>query len=156
VPLAHYELAVRSQVGRTKVNRAALSRAFHDLALPPELISRLGPALVSRSSMFLYGPSGTGKSSLAERLLRVFDDVVAIPWAVEVDGNINSVFDPSVHRLAEVTSPDQDPRWQLCSRLSILVGGELVPTMLELQRNPETGSYLAPLHMKANNGRLRH
>jgi len=152
VPLAHYELAVRSQVGRTKVNRAALSRAFHDLALPPELISRLGPALVSRSSMFLYGPSGTGKSSLAERLLRVFDDIVAIPWAIEVDGNIISVFDPSVHRLAEVTSPDQDPRWQLCSRPSILVGGELVPTMLELQRNPETGSYLAPLHMKANNG----
>lgn len=152
VPLAHYELAVRSQIGRTRVNRQVLSRAFHDLSLAPDLIGRLGPAIVSRSSMFLYGPSGTGKSSLAERLLRVFDDVIAIPWAVEVEGNIISVFDYSVHREAGEAPSDHDPRWQLCLRPSIIVGGELVSSMLELQRNPETGAYLAPLHMKANNG----
>jgi len=152
VPLAHYELAVRSQISHTRVNRQILSRAFHDLSLTPDLIGRLGPALASRTSAFLHGPSGTGKSSLAERLLRVFDDVIAIPWAVEVEGNIISVFDCSVHRQAEVTPFDQDPRWQLCARPSIMVGGELISSMLELQRNPETGAYLAPLHMKANNG----
>src|SRR5580658_1204510 len=91
VPLAEYESVVRSQTRRTRVNRETLSRAFHDLSLTPEMIDKLGPALVSRSSMFLYGPSGTGKSSLAERLLRVYDDVVAVPWAVEVEGNIFSV-----------------------------------------------------------------
>jgi hypothetical protein len=152
VPLAQYEAAVRAQTGRTRVNRETLSRAFHDLSVPPDLIARLGPALVSRSSMFLYGPSGTGKSSLAERLLRVFDDIIAVPWAVEVEGNIISVYDSSVHRAADATPPDHDPRWQLCSRPSIVVGGELVPAMLEMQRNPETGAYVAPLHMKANNG----
>jgi predicted ATPase with chaperone activity len=152
VPLPHYELAVRSQIGSTRVNRQILSRAFHDLSLTPDLIGRLGPALVSRSSMFLYGPSGTGKSSLAERLLRVFDDVVAVPWAIEVEGNIITVFDASVHRPAAETPYGHDPRWQMCSRPSIVVGGELVPAMLELQRNPETGAYVAPLHMKANNG----
>jgi len=152
VPLAQYELAVRAQTGRARVNRETLSRAFHDLSLTPELIGRLGPALVSRSSMFLYGPSGTGKSSLAERLLRVFDDVIAIPWAVEVEGNIITVFDSSVHCVVDRTPRDHDPRWQLCSRPSVVVGGELVPSMLELQRNPETGAYVAPLHMKANNG----
>jgi predicted ATPase with chaperone activity len=152
VPLGHYELAVRSQVGRTRVNQEVISRAFKDLALAPDLVGQLGPALVSRDSMFLYGPSGTGKSSLAERLLRVFDDVIAIPWAVETEGNIISVFDASFHRVVGLSPPDQDPRWQLCARPSIVVGGELVPSMLELQRNPETGAYVAPLHMKANNG----
>ncbi len=152
VPLAQYEAAVRSQTGSARVNRETVARAFHDLSVPPDLIARLGPALVSRSSMFLYRPSGTGKSSLAERLLRVFDDVIAVPWAVEVEGNIISVYDSSVHRAAEVTPRDRDPRWQFCSRPSIVVGGELVPAMLEMQRNPETGAYVAPLHMKANNG----
>jgi hypothetical protein len=152
VPLAHYELAVRAQIASTRVDREVLVRAFHDLSLAPEMIGRLGPALVSRNSMFLYGPSGTGKSALAERLLRVFDDVIAIPWAVEVEGNIISVFDASVHRPVAELPPDHDPRWQLCSRPSIIVGGELVPAMLELQRNAETGAYVAPLHMKANNG----
>jgi hypothetical protein len=70
-----------------------------------------------------------------------------------VEGNIISVFDYSVHREAGGEAPhDHDPRWQLCLRPSIIVGGELVSSMLELQRNPETGAYLAPLHMKANNG----
>ena len=153
VPLAQYESAVRSQIGRSRVNREILSRAFHDLSVSPDLIAKLGPALVSRSSMFLYGPSGTGKSSLAERLLRVFDDAIAVPWAVEVEGNIITVFDSSVHRAVDAPpSRDHDPRWQFCSRPSIVVGGELVPSMLELQRNPDTGAYVAPLHMKANNG----
>jgi hypothetical protein len=158
VPLAQYESAVRSQIGRTRVNREILARAFHDLSISPDLIGKLGPALVSRSSMFLYGPSGTGKSSLAERLLRVFDDTIAVPWAVEVEGNIITVFDSSVHRAVDVPSrddapsQDHDPRWQFCARPSIVVGGELVPSMLELQRNPDTGAYVAPLHMKANNG----
>jgi hypothetical protein len=152
VPLAQYELAVRSQTGRARVNREIVSRAFHDLSVHPDMIGKLGPALVSRNSMFLYGPSGTGKSSLAERLLRVFDDAVAIPWAVEVEGNIIMVFDSSVHRVLGEPSRDSDPRWQFCARPSIVVGGELVPSMLELQRNPETGAYVAPLHMKANNG----
>ena len=152
VPLAQYESAVRSQTGRARVNRETLSRAFHDLSLTPDLIGRLGPALVSRSSMFLYGPSGTGKSSLAERLLRVFDDAVAIPWAVEVEGNIISVFDSSVHRAVDAAPRDYDPRWQFCARPSIVVGGELVPSMLELQRNPE----LAPCGALAHEGEQRN
>jgi hypothetical protein len=152
VPLSHYELAVRSQIGRARVNRETVCRAFRDLELSPALINRLGPALVSQSSMLLYGPSGTGKSSLAERLLRVFDDVVAVPWAVEVEGNIIMVFDKAVHRPCGPLPTGHDPRWVLCSRPSIIVGGELVQEMLELQRDAETGMYVAPLHMKANNG----
>jgi hypothetical protein len=133
VPLGSYQAAVRAQVFRTKVNRTQLREAYGDLTLEPGLLNRLGPALASCKSMFLYGPSGTGKSSLAERLLRVFHEPIGIPHAVEVDGSIVTVFDPAVHTL-------------------IPVGGELVGSMLEAHREGDAGSYTAPLHMKANNG----
>jgi len=71
---------------------------------------------------------------------------------VEVEGNIISVFDRAVHRVTEEIPSDYDPRWLLCARPSITVGGELVPSMLELQRDVENGNFAAPLHMKANNG----
>jgi len=152
VPLAAYEAAVRSQVARTRVNRERLSEAYGDLTLDPELLNRLGPALVSQRSMFLFGPSGTGKSSLAERLLRIFNEAIAIPYSIEVDGIIITFFDAAVHQPAPQQPVGHDPRWVFCARPCIIVGGELVSAMLELQRDAETGTYVAPLHMKANNG----
>jgi len=152
VSLAQYEAAVRSQVARTRLNRARLARMYEDLTLDPGMLEQLGPALVAQNSMFLYGPSGTGKTSLAGRLLRVYEDRIAVPWAVEIEGEIVSVFDPSVHQRSAMQRGDDDPRWVFCSRPCIVVGGELVAGMLELQREPETGNYIAPLHMKANNG----
>jgi predicted ATPase with chaperone activity len=151
VSLADYQQTVRKQVIRTKVNRARLQEAYGDLTLDADLLKRLGPALASCKSMFLYGPSGTGKSSLAERLLRVFSEPVAIPYAVEVDGSIITVFDPAVHTPVPNPPADRDPRWVYCSRPCIIVGGELVAGMLEAHPG-EAGSYTAPLHMKANNG----
>src|SRR5207248_4713406 len=88
VPLSSYEAVIRAQVTRTKVTRARLNEAYKDLTLDAGLLSRLGPALVSQKSMFLFGPSGTGKSALAERLLRIFNEAVAVPYAVEVEGTI--------------------------------------------------------------------
>ena len=152
VPLAAYETAVRSQVAKTKVTHARLREAYGDLTLDAGLLNRLGPALVSQKSMFLFGPSGTGKSSLAERLLRIFREPVAVPYAIEVDGAIIVVYDPGVHRLVDNPPPDRDMRWAWCARPCIITGGELVSSMLELQRDGETGAYVAPLHMKANNG----
>jgi hypothetical protein len=152
VPLAAYETAVRAQVAKTKVNQTRLREAYADLTLDAGLLSRLGPALVSQKSMFLFGPSGTGKSSLAERLLRIFHEPVAVPWAIEVAGTIIVLYDAGVHRLVDDAPPDFDMRWAWCARPCIIAGGELVSSMLELQRDGETGAYVAPLHMKANNG----
>ncbi len=152
VPLAAYEAAVRAQVSKKKVTRQSLSKAYSDLTLDPDLIRQLGPALYSQRSMFLFGPSGTGKSALAERLLLIYDDRILVPYAVEVDGSIIAVYDPAVHRGADADALEHDPRWVSCQRPCIIVGGELVPEMLELQRDSEAGSYVAPLHMKANNG----
>jgi hypothetical protein len=152
VPLAQYEGTVRAQVARTRLNRDRLAKAYQDLSVPADLLLRLGPALVAQKSMLLYGPSGTGKSSLAERILRIYDDRIAVPFSVEVDGNIIAVFDPAVHQPVGEQRADDDPRWVFCKRPSIIVGGELDYSMLELQREADSGRFIAPLHMKANNG----
>ncbi len=49
-------------------------------------------------------------------------------------------------------NPDVDPRWILCRRPCIVVGGELIPSMLELRLDDSSGLYAAPMQLKANNG----
>jgi SpoVK/Ycf46/Vps4 family AAA+-type ATPase len=118
------------------------------------MLDQLGPAIISQTSIFVYGPTGNGKTSLAERMLRVYQDAIMIPYAVEVDSQIISVYDPVVHHPVENYDEDVDPRWIMCKRPCILVGGELIPSMLELRLDESSGIYAAPLQMKANNGIL--
>lgn len=152
VALEDYHAATRAQTARVRVDRRALRSALSDLVVTDKLLDQLGPALIAQSSMFLYGPSGNGKTSIAERMLRVYQDAVLIPYAIEVDGQIISLYDPVVHHKLELDDPDIDPRWVLCRRPCIVVGGELVPSMVELRLDETSGIYAAPLQMKANNG----
>lgn len=152
VSLRDYSAATKRQTARVHIDRRALRAAFSDLVVPDRLLDQLGPALISQNSIFLYGPSGNGKTSIAERMLRVYQDAVFIPYAVEVDNQIISLYDPVVHHRLELDDPDLDPRWVLCRRPCIVVGGELIPSMLELRLDESSGIYAAPLQMKANNG----
>lgn len=154
VSLKEYLTATKQQTARVQIDRRALRMAFSDLIVTDRLLDQLGPALISQTSIFLYGPSGNGKTSIAERMLRVYQDAVLIPYAVEVDNQILSLYDPVVHHKLEMDDPDLDPRWVLCKRPCIVVGGELVPSMLELRLDDSSGIYAAPLQMKANNGLL--
>lgn len=152
VSLRDYSRATKAQSAQVQINRASLKSAFGDLIVPDRLLDQLGPALISQNSIFIYGPTGNGKTSIAERMLRVYEDAVLLPYAVEVDGQIISLFDPVVHSPLENNEPDLDPRWILCRRPCIVVGGELIPSMLELRLDETSGIYAAPLQMKANNG----
>lgn len=152
VSLKDYAAATRRQAARVQIDRRALRAAFSDLVVPDRLLDQLGPALISQNSIFLYGPSGNGKTSIAERMLRVYQDAVFIPYAVEVDNQILSLYDPVVHHKIDLDDPEIDPRWVLCKRPCIVVGGELIPSMLELRLDESSGIYAAPLQMKANNG----
>lgn len=152
ISLDDYHAATRAQTARVNVDRKALRAALSDLVVTDRLLDQLGPALISQSSIFVYGPSGNGKTSVAERMLRVYQDAVLIPYAVEVDNQIISLYDPVVHHKLELDDPDIDPRWVLCRRPCIVVGGELVPSMVELRLDDTSGIYAAPLQMKANNG----
>jgi hypothetical protein len=155
VSLDDYNRATRKQAARVGLDRNRMREAFRDLIVPDRLLDELGPALISQSSIFLYGPSGNGKTSIAERMLRVYDDVVRLPYAIEVDRQVVSLYDPVVHqRLEQFEDDDTDPRWVVCRRPCLVVGGELAPSMLELRLDEISGIYAAPMQLKSNNGVL--
>jgi predicted ATPase with chaperone activity len=154
VSLKEYHAATKVQAAKVHVDRSALRQAFSDLVVADRMLDQLGPAIISQSSIFVYGPTGNGKTSLAERMLRVYHDAVLIPYAVEVDNQVISLYDPVVHSPLENDEQDLDPRWILCKRPCIVVGGELIPSMLEMRLDEASGIYAAPLQMKANNGIL--
>jgi Magnesium chelatase, subunit ChlI len=137
-----------------EVSDEQLRSRFNDLVLNPKIVDDLGAAFAGQRSILLWGPAGTGKTSLAERLVRLYGDWILVPYAVETDGAVIGVFDPSIHVPVETEIPDLDPRWVICERPLVMAGGELELSMLQLQRDPVTKVYSAPLQMKANNGIL--
>ena len=156
VSLADYVARVRSQsVRNAPVHPEQVRRAFEHLVLSSQLLTQVGTAIVSGTSIFLHGPAGTGKTAIAETLPSIYPDTVWIPYAVEVDGEIVVVYDSIVHqRIADPAGEDNDSRWVLCRRPRVVSGGELTIEMLDLQFNPVTKFYAAPVQMKANNGVL--
>ena len=156
VSLETYVAVVRAQsVTDVVVHRPDLQKAFDNLVISDTMLDQLGAALVSGQSIILYGPTGTGKTALAETLPRIYKDSVWIPHAVEVQGQIITVYDKLLHTSrGERMPPDCDWRWELCRRPRVMVGGELTMELLDLQFNPALGFYSAPLQMKANNGVL--
>jgi len=131
-----------------------------DLAMEDEMIVQSGPALNSGRAILLYGPPGNGKTTFALRLANVFTDMIYIPYAVTVEGQIIRVFDPGIHVpiKAEEHGPSilrsdaVDARWVACKRPFVIAGGELTLDMLDLRYEETTRFYEAPLHMKALGG----
>lgn len=154
VSLKEYYAATKTQSAKVHVDRRTLRNAYSDLIVSDRMLDQLGPAIISQNSIFVYGPTGNGKTSLAERMLRVYQDAVLIPYAVEVDNQIISLYDPVVHQPMESDNHETDQRWITCKRPCIVVGGELIPSMLELRLDEASGIYAAPLQMKSNNGIL--
>jgi hypothetical protein len=152
VSIRDYHLATKAQAACIDIDRNILRDALSDLVLSDRLLDQLGPAVISQKSLFLYGPSGNGKTSLAERLLRIYRDSILIPHAVEVDGKIVVLYDPVVHQTIDREDAELDMRWVPCKRPFIMVGGELVASMLELHYDEAGGVFAAPMQMKANNG----
>jgi predicted ATPase with chaperone activity len=152
VSLAEYARVVKSHAAQPTVRRDTLRESLSDLVLPDTLLDQLGPAMIANRSVFLYGPTGGGKTSVAERLLRLYGDTILVPYAVLADGHVITVLDPVLHRPSAETDLNLDPRWVPCRRPCAIVGGELVPEMLNLRLDESSGIYAAPLQMKANNG----
>lgn len=154
VSLDLYRRVVCAQRPQLRLDRDRLSRSFSDLVIAPDLLDQLGPAIHGSGAIFLYGPPGTGKSSVAERVVRAYEDTVLVPYCIEVDGQIVSVFDPTLHDVVEELPPGTDRRWVVCKRPAVVAGGELHAGMLDLQLDRDTGVHMAPLQLKANNGVL--
>ena len=135
-----------------------------DLTFEDSIIEQCGPALNSGRAMLLYGPPGNGKTSVAHSLGSVFSDVIYVPYAISVEGQIIRYFDPSIHvpiapttarvesEHSFVRAADFDARWIACKRPFVVTGGELNLEMLELRYDEAGHFYEAPLHVKALGG----
>src|SRR5579862_4313124 len=108
VSLKEYHAATKAQSAKVHVDRSTLRSAFSDLIITDRMLEQLGPAIISQNSIIVYGPTGNGKTSLAERMLRVYQDAILMPYAVEVDSQIISLYDPVVHQKLELDDPDID------------------------------------------------
>jgi hypothetical protein len=141
-----------------------IRKSLGELTFEDAMIEQTGPAMNSGRAMLLYGPPGNGKTSVAHSLGSVFNDVIYVPYAISVEGQIIRFFDPSIHvPIAPSDSDDEgavsfvrnaefDARWVACKRPFVVTGGELTLEMLDL-RYDETGHfYEAPLHVKALGG----
>jgi predicted ATPase with chaperone activity len=156
VALAHYIARVAEQsVSSVAIGPEDVRRAFAQLVLTEATTRQIGVAVVSGTSLVLHGPTGTGKTALAERIPNMYQDAVWVPYAIEVEGQVITLYDPVVHNAIEQPAGiEVDRRWILCERPRVIVGGELTIDMLDLKFDKVGGFGTAPLQMKANNGVL--
>lgn len=153
----YWDQVNRQSVQRSSADPARIAQIFEGLVISPDLVKQLGPAIVSGKPLFLYGPPGNGKTTIASRLGRIWNDSILVPYALYIDGHVIRVFDEIIHRPMSPSSQNQelrDRRWEWCSRPVVIVGGELTLEMMDLEFSPSLKYYEAPLQLKANNGLL--
>jgi hypothetical protein len=173
VPLDDYiEQTYRQAVTGINCTPEALRSSFTHLIITDELFDAIGPAVISGRSVFIYGPPGNGKTSVARAIGEFMNNSggeIYVPYAFLAENSIITVYDPSVHQLSEETEHDRlednqatirrllntgtvDPRWVRIRRPVVVTGGELNLSMLDLRYNADANFYQAPLHVKANGG----
>jgi hypothetical protein len=141
-----------------------IRNSLGDLTFDDSIIEQSGPALNSGRAMLFYGPPGNGKTSVAHALCSVFSDVIYVPYAIIIEGQIIRFYDASVHIAVTPTemsdesgnsfvrNEEYDARWVPCRRPFVLTGGELTLEMLDLRYDTTGHYYEAPLHLKALGG----
>jgi len=169
VQLETYQVQVQKQtITNEVVSIEKLKNSLSHLVLSEDVVRRLGPASNSGRAVLIYGAAGNGKTSIAEALVSAFEQPVYIPYAIEADGQIIKIFDLSTHVPFPSTTNtngsngdshpmflpqlEYDPRWVRCRRPYIITGGELTLEMLDLDFDPHSKYYEAPLQMKAIGG----
>ncbi|MBY0588755.1 AAA family ATPase [bacterium] len=162
VTLEDYLDAMNQQkIRRDLVDKRAIEKSFESISMVPALKKRLGPAIRSGAGLFLYGSPGNGKTTIAERIGRCFEQNLWIPNAIVVDNVVIKLYDPSYHEAVEVNKEQgflkqdsHDGRWILVKRPTVVAGGELTLEALDVQHNMLANISEAPLQMKANGGVL--
>ncbi|MGP8049941.1 MAG: ATPase [Desulfobaccales bacterium] len=155
VPLEDYwDWVERQTIHQVKVELSRLQEVFSEFELDPGFLHKIGPAVNSGRSIFLFGPSGNGKTVISSAIGNAFQDAVFIPYALYVSGQIIRLYDEVNHQPVPTNGegPRHDSRWVLCRRPLVIVGGEMTEDSLDLRFNPLLKYYEAPLQLRANNG----
>ncbi len=169
VPIEAYNESIRHQSrGRVAITSRTMRQILSQLVLSETTFQRLGPAMNSGTSIFLYGPPGNGKTSVAKAFgSLVLSQTMYIPYALYLDGRVVKLYDSVNHQLApdsdsqtngtgglRTTTGRRDPRWVNIRRPFIMVGGELTLAGLDLVFDDTHKFYEAPFQVKANGGIL--
>ena len=162
VPLGKYIDALKVQTNRRPIiNREVVENGLKGLIISEELLNQLGAAVNAGKSLFLFGAPGNGKTLLTERIATMLGGNLAIPYAIEADGQVIQLFDLNSHRPAVPQGANEndstraefpDRRWVRVHRPVVIVGGELTMASLDLIYNETAGFYEAPFQLKANGG----
>jgi hypothetical protein len=163
VSLASYVATMDTlRQARGYIDRERLEEGFSHLVVPGSLFDQLGPAVNAGKAIFLFGPPGDGKTVIGEGLGRALGGHMYVPYAIDVEGQIVTLFDPICHETFDdegltsrlIAEAPRDRRWVRIRRPIVIVGGELTLSMLDLNFNPISKYHEAPLQMKANGGVL--
>ncbi len=165
VPIQVYNESIRKQsMGRPKVSQKALRQLLDQLVISDKIFNRIGPAINSGSSMFMYGPPGNGKTTVARAIGNlILSEDMYIPYAIDIEGQVVKLYDNVNHQLAKdedidpgtgalKTGAKRDPRWVKIKRPFVVVGGELTLEGLDLVFDDVNKFYEAPFQVKANGG----
>jgi hypothetical protein len=166
VPLAAYVKAMQAlQAARGYIGRDRLRSGFSHLIIADDVLELVGPAVNAGRAVFLYGPPGNGKTVIADGMGRALGGDMYVPYALDVDGQTITVFDPINHHSLEAQGDDsnqdersivkavpRDRRWVRIRRPVVVTGGELTLDMLDLNFNPIAKFHEAPIQLKANGG----
>ena len=160
VTLEAYQKVMRSQtIGDVVVSREQVQKALSHLVVNSKMLMKIGPAVNSGRSIFLFGPPGNGKTVIAKAMASMLGGEIVIPYAVEVDGQIIKVFDELNHQAVEDLEASsrseggrRDRRWIPIRRPVVVTGGELTLESLDLVYDDTSKFYEAPFQMKANGG----
>jgi len=102
VSIPYYNRGIELQTKtHQRISAERVKEAISSLILPKDFHRKIGPAINSGSSIFLYGPPGNGKTSIAMEIGKLLSgsDSLSVPYSIlNVDAPLNWVVSINVGR----------------------------------------------------------